>query len=47
VLCPGSSSTSTYNDSGTTRRKIYYYEVAAVNAIGQGGLSNRAIATAA
>jgi hypothetical protein len=40
-----SSSTSTY-DSGTTRRKIYYYEVAAVNAIRQGGLSNQASATA-
>ncbi len=44
VAC--ASSTYTYNDSGMTRQRTYYYEVAAVNAVGRGPLSNQASATA-
>jgi subtilase family serine protease len=40
------ASTCTYNDGNTTRRRTYYYEAAAVNAIGQGPLSNQASAVA-
>ena len=36
------SSTCTYNDTGTRRAAVYYYEVAAVNAIGTGSRSNQA-----
>jgi subtilase family serine protease len=40
------SSTCTYNDTGTRHAAVYYYEVAAVNAIGTGSRSNQASAKA-
>jgi len=40
------ASTCTYTDSGMARQRTYYYEVAAVNAVGQGPLSNQAAAIA-
>jgi subtilase family serine protease len=39
------SSTCSYNDTSTTRGHTYYYEAAAINAIGQGPLSNEAHVT--
>jgi fibronectin type 3 domain-containing protein len=44
VTC--SSSSCSYNDSGTTRNRIYYYQVAAYNAVGQAALSNESSARA-
>jgi subtilase family serine protease len=40
------SSTCTYNDTGTRHSATYYYEVAAVNAVGTGPRSNQASAKA-
>jgi len=40
------SSTCTYNDTGTRHGTTYYYEVAAVNAVGTGARSNLASARA-
>ncbi len=40
------SSTCSYTDAATTSRTTYYYEVAAVNSVGQGPLSNQASARA-
>jgi Fibronectin type III domain len=44
VAC--TASTCTYNDSNTSRRHTYYYEVAALNGVGEGPLSNQASAVA-
>jgi len=41
-----SGSTCSYNDSGTRHGRTYYYEVAAVNAVGTGPRSNEASAVA-
>ncbi len=40
------SSTCTYNDTGTRHAATYYYEVAAVNVVGTGARSNQASASA-
>jgi subtilase family serine protease len=40
------SSTCTYNDTGTRHTAVYYYEVAAVNAVGTGPRSSQASAKA-
>jgi fibronectin type 3 domain-containing protein len=41
-----STSPCTYNDSSTRRNRTYYYEVAAINGVGTGQLSNEASAIA-
>jgi fibronectin type 3 domain-containing protein len=44
VAC--ATSTCSYTDTGTNSRTYYYYEVAAINAVGTGPLSNQAYARA-
>jgi subtilase family serine protease len=44
VSCTASS--CSYSDTGTARRVTYYYEVAAINSVGQGAVSNQASAVA-